>query len=467
MPPADKVPTNELGTVVNANLLPAFLGAGGSSILTPIDEQETVAAWIWPNSIHTAERMRNDAKLDALIEGLLSPLEQWRWGIERADATEETARRVAEDLGLPLVGEDGAEIKIADNDRYGSTFSHVDHLRHALLAVVYGFYYFEIVGEMRDGAARLVKLAARPPRTIQNVSVDEDGGLLWIQQMGFDPPKIPINRLCCFVWRKEAANWFGRSILRACYAPWVAKDRLVRDDLTRHRRNSTGMPILEMDENPTEAQRTAGEELVANFRSADKGGGLLPANWKLHLQGVEGGTSDPLGSIVYHDSQMAHRFQQMVSELGQTKSGNRALGETFEQLLQKAQEAVANWYRDVMQEHVIEDFCRWNDGPGASCPRLVYDPAPEPDLAVVEEAVKANVITMDDNIENAMRAKLKLPPIDPATVRHAPTGGAGIDPATGLPAAPFPARRRAAAGPGSPADGSRGSVAVPPNAGAA
>jgi hypothetical protein len=57
---------------------------------------------------------------------------------------------------------------------------------------------------------------------------------------------------------------------------------------------------------------------------------------------------------------------------------------------------------------------------------------------------------MDDGIENLMRAKLKLPPIDPATIRHADMGGAVMDPATGLPAAPFPARRRAA-GPKPPA----------------
>lgn len=445
-----QVPTGELGTVVNNNLLPAFLG-GGSSILTPIDEQEMVTAWLWPNSIWTAERMRNETKLDALIEGLFAPIEQWRWAIEPGDADQATALRMAEDLGLPLVGSNGAESITETRSR----FSHNEHLRHALLAPVYGFYYFEIVGEVVDGVARLAKLAPRPPRTIQNVAVNKDGGLDWIQQTGYDPPKIPVERLVCFVWRKEAANWFGRSILRSCYQPWLAKDRLLRDDLTKHRRNATGMPVLEMDENPTEGQKTAGEALIKSFRSADEGGGMLPARWKLHLQGVEGGTSNPLESVKYHDSQMAHRFQQMVSELGQTKSGNRALGVTFEQLLRKAQEAIANWYRDVMQEHVIEQFCVWNDGPGAPCPRIVYDASPDPELFDVEEAVKANVITMDDAIENLLRAKLKLPPIDPTTVRHAPAGGAVIDPATGLPAAPFPARRRAGpdGGPGSPAAG--------------
>jgi hypothetical protein len=442
---ADVMPTGEMGTVVDGNLIPAYLGGGGS-ILTPIDQQEHVTAWIWPNSILTAERMRNETKLDALIEGLFSPIEQWRWGIEPGDASEARALQIAEDLGLPLIGSNGAESITETRSR----FSHTEHLRHALLGAVYGFYYFEIVGEVRDGVARLVKLAPRPPRTIQNISVGKDGGLEWIQQSGYEPPKIPVERLVCFVWKKEAANWFGRSILRSCYQPFIAKDRLIRDDLTKHRRNSTGMPVLEMDQDPTPAQKAAGEKLVADFRSADKGGGLLPAGWKLNLQGVTGGTSDPLASIVYHDSQMAHRFQQMVSELGQTKSGNRALGITFEQLLRRAQESIANWYRDVMQEHVIEQFCVWNDGPGAPCPRIVFDPDPEPDIGMIEEAVKANVITMDDAIENAMRAKMKLPPIDPNTVRRAPAAAPTIDPATGLPAAPMPPRRAPVVGPTAP-----------------
>lgn len=442
----DKMPTTELGQVVDGNMLPAFLG-GGAGILTPIDEQETVVAWMWPNSILTVEKMRTEVKLDALLTGLLDPIEQWRWGIEAGDAPKASALRMAEDLGLPVVGEEGADTIVETRSR----FSHVEHLRHALLAVVYGFYDFEIKGEYRDGAARLVKLAPRPPRTIQNISVDRDGGLEWIQQMGYDPPKIPVERLVVFVWKKEAANWFGRSILRSCYQPWIAKDRLIRDDLTKHRRNATGMPVLEMDDNPTQEQKKAGETLVKNFRSADEGGGLLPANWKLHLQGVEGGTTDPIESAKYHDSQMTHRFAQMVSELGVSASGNRALGETFDVILLRAQKSIANWYRDVMQEHVIEKFTRWNDGLGAPAPRLVFDPCPEPEVEDVQEAVKNNVITMDDGIENLMRAKLKLPPIDPATIRHAPVGGAVTDPATGLPAAPFPARRRAAGGPGAPA----------------
>lgn len=440
----DRVPTTELGVIREGSLLPSTLGTFGSSLLNPLDESEFNAAWIFPQSVYTVDRMRPEAKLGSLIHGLLSPIEQWRWAITPGKASRASALRMAEDLGLPLIGEEGADTIVETNGR----FQWRDFLRQALLGVLYGFYIFEIKGELRDGQARLVKLAPRPPRTILNISVAEDGGLEWIQQHGYDPPRIPVQRLVCFVWEKEGANWTGRSMLRDCYGPWLAKDRLIRDDLTKHRRNATGMPIVEMDKDPTEAQKQAGQQLVDNYRSADKGGGLLPFGWKLHLQGVEGGTTNPIDSVEYHDALMAQRFSQMVADLGTTGAGNRALGETFDDLLCRAQQAIATWARDIVQQHVIEDFTRWNEGPGSDAPKLIYDDKPDPDVAEVQTAVKDGVVQMDDAVENVVRARLRLPPLDPATVRKppAPVAQAVIDPATGLPAAPFPARRSSRSG---------------------
>jgi hypothetical protein len=442
----DRVPTTELGQVLDRNIgFPDVFGAGArtDSQVNPMDESEHVAAWLWPNSITTVERMRPETMIEALVEGLLWPILGWRWGLSPGKASEASTLRMAEDLGLPMIvaGDAGSDTVVEVDSR----FNHRDHLYHSLLACLYGYYFFEIKGRLDEqGAARLVKLAPRPPHTISQISVDADGGLEWMQQQGFDPPRIPISRMVVFVWRKEGGNWWGRSMLRSVYGPWLAKERLVRDDLTKHRRNATGMPLLEMDADPTEDQKREGWKLVESYRSADKGGGLLPAGWKLHLQGVEGGTSDPIESAKYHDTQMARRFQQMVMELGTSASGNRALGETFQDLLRQAQCAIAEWYRDTMQQHVIEDFTRWNDGPGAPAPKLVFDYEPEPDVDAIQEAVKDGVVQMDDHVENIVRARLKLPPVDPATVRKpAAVPGAVIDPSTGLPAAPFPGRRAA------------------------
>jgi hypothetical protein len=434
----DRVPTNEIGSVLDRNLWPYAYGNDGNVIVTPPDEAEYATAWMWPNSIWTVDRMRNNVQLDSLIDNFFGPIEGWRWAITQGEATRASAERIAEDLGLPLVDADGFDT-ITEPD---TTFDHADHLHHALLAPLYGHYFFEQVGAVIDGYARLRKLAPRPPRTISDIGVDEDGSLEWIKQSGIDPPPIPIGRLVAFTWQKEAGNWFGRSILRSCYGPWQAQDRLIRDDLTKNRRNATGMPIVEMGPDPTDAQIKQGEQLVADYRSADKGGGLLPAGWKLALQGVSGSTSDPIESARYHDEKMTMRFAQMVMNLGTSSSGNRALGETFDDILERAQGRVARWYQNVMQQHVIEDFTRWNDGPDAPAPRLVFDAHPEPDVDAIQLAIKDGAIQVDDAVENAIRKALKLPPIDPATVRRPVVDPAAvIDPATGNPAAPMPPRR--------------------------
>lgn len=432
----DRVPTGEIGQVLDGNLLPNTFGTGGGALVSPLNEMEYATAWMWPNSIWTVDRMRNNVQLDSLIDNFFGPIEQWRWAITQGKSTRASAERIAEDLGLPLVDEDGFDT-ITEPD---TTFDHADHLHHCLLAPLYGHYFFEQVGAVIDGEARLRKLAPRPPRTISDIGVDEDGMLEWIKQQGFDPPPIPIGRLVAFVWQKEAGNWWGRSILRSCYGPWQAQDRLIRDDLTKHRRNATGMPLIEMGPDPTPDQIAWGEALVRDYRSADKGGGLLPAGWKLALQGVTGATTDPIESAKYHDSKMTMRFAQMVVDLGISASGNRALGDTFEQIMERAQRRVADWYRNVMQQHVIEDFTRWNDGPGAPAPRLVFDPHPDPDVDAIQAAVKDGVIQVDDAVENVVRKRLKLPPIDPATIRRPPVAPA-IDPETGNPVAQLPPRR--------------------------
>lgn len=432
MPPRD-VPTTELGTVIDANLIPPI--GTSQTVMTPLDDGEEIGALRWPESILVFERMRNTIILDTLLEGLLSGIEQYRWGIRQDKASQAGALRMAEDLGIPLIGEAGA-----DTIETSSRFSHPDFLHHALLAVVFGHYYFEIKGEVRDGFARLLKLAPRPPKTIMAVNIDADAGVDWIQQTGFDPPKIPVERLVLFVWRKEAGNWFGRSIMRSSYGPWLARDRLIRDDLTKHRRNATGMPRVTLTADPTTEQKDMALALVNSYRSADKGGGVLPFGMEFALDGVSGATSDPIESAKYHDGMMTARFAQMVIELGRTASGSRGLGNTMDLLLKAAQAQIADWYAGIMQQHVLEKFTLYNEGPGAYAPKLVYDADPDPKVADVQAAVKDGVIRMDDGIENLMREKLRLPPIDQATLRQ-PAAQAVIDPATGLPAAPFPARR--------------------------
>ena len=405
-------PTSEQGYVLPQTQLPGVSAIGipgwGSFNL---DEQEIVPALKWPESVHTYNRMRNDPQIDALLRGMTTPIRRFRWYIDADGAKASVVKQLSEDLGLNQKGK--------RRQRRKNTFVHDDHLRTAMLALVYGHQFFEMVGDIdRMGGAgrlqwRMRKLLAIPPRTIGEMAVARDGGLEWIRQKDeLNPPFLKVNRLIGFIHDKEGANWFGRSLLRAAYQPWLLKDRLLRVDAIRHERNGMGVPIVELPERATDTQRKEGAALAEQYKVGVASGGALPFGMKLRLVGVEGQTSDVLASIRYHDEMMARLMLQMFTQLGGGgEYGSKALGDTFVKFFAKAQEAVADWYALTMNMHFIERWVDWNYGSDELPPLLKYERDDDPELSAHEFAqlVAQNVITVDEELENFIRDKYDLP----------------------------------------------------------
>jgi hypothetical protein len=71
---------------------------------------------------------------------------------------------------------------------------------------------------------------------------------------------------------------------------------------------------------------------------------------------------------------MARAWLLMVIQLGSTQTGARAVGDVQQELWQFSQEAIAIWFRDVFNEHVLEDWVDWNYGDVEFAPRLVFIP---------------------------------------------------------------------------------------------
>ncbi len=133
----------------------------------------------WPLSVWVYDAMRRqDAQTASVLRAVTLPVRRTAWRIEAAGARPEVARFVAEDLGLPLVGE-----QLPPAPRSRDRFSWSEHLQHALLMLVYGHMFFEQVYRLDEqGRARLRKIAPRLPRTLAAVNVAADGGLVSIDQ---------------------------------------------------------------------------------------------------------------------------------------------------------------------------------------------------------------------------------------------------------------------------------------------
>lgn len=401
-PPQITRPTIERGAIYPYGVS----GFGGAAL---VDLDEYLPDLTWPFSVRVFGEMINDAQVDSLYTGLMWPIRQFRWSLKQGDADPTVTQQIADDLGLPTFLGDGKDS--VPPPRRPRTFSHAHHLTDSLRAPLYGHYYFELVGSIRDGLWRLDRVAPRPPRTINMIKVTEHGDMTSIQQnLSIMDQPIPASSLALYVWDREGANWFGRSLMRSLYGPWRLKQRLLNVDRMKHERNSMGVPIVTAQKGATKGDLAKAEELASAYRAGDAAGGALPDGVSLALQGVQGATSSPLESVKYYDEVMARRMFQMISMLGSTATGNRALGDAFRDLLDNALRTIADWYVDTTQTEIIEKWVDWNVGPGAPAPHLIYDAQPEMSMETLSTVVKDGVIQPDDALEAWVRDTHHLPP---------------------------------------------------------
>lgn len=371
----------------------------------------------WPKSVEVYDQMRReDSQVGSVLRAVTLPIRSARWIIDPAGADERVVSLVAEDLGLPVKGRAPAPALRA-RDR----FSFDEHLRLALLSLVYGHSFFEQVYRPEGELLRLRKLAWRPPRSIDEIKVARDGGLVGIKQRGVKE-LIGVDRLVAYVNEREGGNWQGQSLLRQAYKNWLLKDRMLRAQALTVERNGLGVPVYEGAPVPErakpaerdawqESEKEAGLNLARGFRAGETAGASIPNGAKLSLKGVEGKLPDTDGPIRYHDEQIARAVLAHFLNLG-TETGSWALGSTFADFFTGSLNAVASSIASVGQQHVIEDLVDLNFGPDAPAPRLVCEPIGA-EAPATAEAVKvlldSGAVSKDAGLEAFMRSKYGLP----------------------------------------------------------
>jgi hypothetical protein len=356
---------------------------------------------------------RQDAQIRSVLRAVVLPILRTDWWIEPNGARDEVVQLVAEDLNLPVKGEEPKPTR-----RTRDRFSWFEHLRLALLMLPYGHSLFEQEARIDEqGRARLRKLSYRPARTISAFNVDYDGGLSSIEQYGHidtsGPVTIPVTRLVAYVYEREGGNWAGTSLLRPAYKNWLLKDRLLRIGTMTVERNGLGLPIYEAAEGETDL--SAGTALASSVRAGDGAGAATPNGAKLRLAGVEGTLPDALPWVRYHDEQMGRAVLAHFLNLG-TQTGSWALGSTFADFFTLSLQALAQQLADVATQHVVEDMVDWNWGTDEPAPVIGFQEIgsqQQATAAAIKLLTDAGILLPDKSLEEAMRQTLGLPPKDP------------------------------------------------------
>ncbi|TFD80912.1 DUF935 family protein [Cryobacterium psychrophilum] len=392
------------------------------------ESHETNPDLAWPLSIEVFDKMRReDSQIGSVLRAVTLPIRGAEWMIDPAGARAEVVDLIATDLGLPVKGQPPAKAA-----RTRGRFQWGEHLRMALLELVYGHSYFEQVYKPEGDRLRLKKLSWRPPRSISNVQVARDGGLIAIEQHGVKDP-IPVDRLVAYVNDREGGNWIGQSLLRTAYKNWLLKDRMLRAQALTVERNGLGVPVYTGAPVPDTAsteerakwmdsEKEAGLKLATGFRAGAAAGASIPHGATLELKGVTGKLPDTDEPIRYHDEQIARAVLAHFLNLG-TETGSWALGSTFANFFTDSLNAVAAHIADVTQAHVVEDLVDWNWGESEPAPRITFKPigAGHPLTAeALKQLIEAGVINPDETLESFMRAAYSLPVKDTGSEPDAP-----------------------------------------------
>jgi hypothetical protein len=293
----------------------------------------------------------------------------------------------------------------------------------------FGFMPFEQVYRIDEqGLARIRKLGPRLPKTVADVDVASDGGLVSITQYprsGEPPSSIPVSRLVVYVNDREGGNWIGRSLLRPAYKNWLIKDRLLRVQAQTVERNGMGVPLYKAPPGASDADIATGAAMAQAWRAGQDSGSAIPYDADLVLRGVEGDLPDADKPIRYHDEQIARAVLAHFLNLG-TETGSWALGSTFADFFTLSLQTLAQSVADVVTQHIIEDLVDLNWGTAEPAPRLIFDEIGSRQAATataIKSLIDAGAVTADEVLEGALRQQYGLPPQDKTTSRVAPDGG--------------------------------------------
>lgn len=372
---------------------------------------ETVPDLWWPTSTRTYAMMRRDPQIQAILAAHTLPIRRATWTVNPTGCDPQVAQRVADDLGLPVAGQDtpgAARVR---------GVSWPDHLRMALQSLTYGHAAFELQAEIRDGQARLVGMYERLQGTIETIHVDRQARLLGISQdarADWNPPQIAADRLVFYSHEREGAAWQGTSLIRACYAAWLVKREMIRVHATSNRRFGAGVPVVRaLPGTPvTPAQEAAAQRMASAIRVGEQGGASLPPGFVLDLVGLTGSQPDTLAFMKWLDQQMSGSVLARWMDLGDTSNGSRALGEQFVDTFMLSLQAIADEHADTITRHAAARIVGWNEGDAEPVPAVqVADVGASHEVTAeaLNLLLNSGALSVDPGLEAHVRRQFKLP----------------------------------------------------------
>ncbi|PZG10301.1 hypothetical protein C1I95_28175 [Micromonospora craterilacus] len=426
-----------------------------------VDALEHIPDLLHPQSVFVYAQMRRDPRLTAILDGYGLQLRRAQWQLDGTGCRPEVTQLVSDSLGLNIAGQDagtGAKLR-------GVSWN--DHLRAALLSMVWGHYAFEMAVDPDTG--RLAALAERPPVTLAAIHADlRSGDLLGVDQLLTDSrdeaPQLAANRLVFYSRNREGTAWQGNSLLRAAFGPWLIKREMVKVSGIANRRWAAGVPVAEAlaGTNPSPEQMAAAQRVASAARAGDQAGLAMPPGFILKIIGLSGSVPDTLAFVRFLNQEMAASVLMPHLDLGTGESGSRALGTAFIDSWTLALEAEAEAIADTITRQCVARLVDWNWGDKELCPSVVVSGVGsrrEVTAESLQQLISSGALDADPALKAWLRREWRLPAPDPDERQPLPAG-----PPARVPARPGTEEEEARTEEESPGggDGVRVAAAAPP-----
>ena len=383
------------------------------------------------NAMQVYEKMRRgDGQVEATLQALMLPVLSANWEVMPAAGGnggrrtgsngegKDTAAKAKEVGGFVkdnLFG--GLEFRTSTGG--WATQSWEEVIRNALLMLPFGCAAHEDVYTVDKGMLRLRMLADLLPVTFYRFHVDDDGRtLLYLGQYGyrgarFEQVSVPADKLTVFTFRREGANFWGRSTLRPAYPHWYIKNQLYRIDAIGAERNSLGVPVIIMPPGFSKEDHDAAVNFVTQLAAHERTGVVLPNGATFEILGVRGTLKDLAPSIQHHNEQISMQALAMFMNLGRTQSGSRSLGREQTKFFMLSLQNVANKIAEQITNTTIRRLVYYNFGLDAPCPKLIAANVQARALEDIVDALtrfaQAGLIVSDYDLRAFIRKELALP----------------------------------------------------------
>src|SRR2546425_5625045 len=241
------------------------------------------------NAVQVYEKMRRgDGQVEATLQALMLPVLSANWEVVPAAGGDSGRRTGSNGEGKDTAAKAKEVAGFVKENLFGglefrtstggwATQSWEEVIRNALLMLPFGCAAHEDVYTVDKGMLRLRMLADLLPITFYRWHVDEDGRtLLYLGQYGyrgarFEQVSVPADKITVFTFRREAANFWGRSVLRPAYPHWYIKNQLYRIDAISAERNSLGVPVIILPPGFSKEDHDAAVNFVTQLAAHERG----------------------------------------------------------------------------------------------------------------------------------------------------------------------------------------------------